>query len=177
MKKLFIICGLFLFFRCGFTYQSGTNLDPKTNYFKAPEKGVKVLTEIPVDANEIKSLLLVQFERDLEIAKNLNFFNEVMTKDQFEDAIIKAGFANEVKSFRNRIGQHKAATLFRPFVILEHVYNQNNTKERFRLYDPKLEKIIFENETTISFLSMPEGDQRRYFPLYNSLLDYLRKQL
>ena len=129
-----------------------------------------------MDINDLKPLLIVSFDRDLKIAKNLNFFDEVMTKDQFEDAIIKAGFADDVVSIRNKIGLHKAAMLFRPFVLLEHFYGKNSFVEGFRLYDPKTEKIAFENEMNIGFFSMPAGDQRRYFPLYNSLLEYLRKQ-
>ena len=176
MKKSFIFFVFLLFLSCGFQYQSGTNLNPKTNYFKAPKKGVRINTEISVDANDLKPLLIVQYDRDLEIANNLNFFNEIMTHDQFEDAIIKAGFADEIKSIRDNKGLHKAATLFRPFVVLEHYYGEKVFIEGFRLYNPKFKKIIFENEMNIGVLSMPHGDQRRYLPLYNSLLEYLRKQ-
>lgn len=174
MIKLFIICGLLLFFSCGFYYQNGTNLDPKTNRFKAPDNGVRVLTEISVDADTLKSLLIVPYASAKEIAKNLDYFDEVMTDDQFEDAIIKAGFADEIGSIRNRNGLHRAAILFRPFVLFEHVYTQTGSKEGFRLYDPNREKIIFENEKNIGLFS--PSNQARLFPLYNSLLDYLRKQ-
>ena len=176
MKKSITICILSLCLSCGFHYPTGTKLNPKTNYFEAPKIEVTILTEVAIPAKDLKPLLLVQYERDLEIARNLNFFDEVMTRYQFEDAIIKSGFADEVETFRNRKGQHKAATLIRPFVLLEHYYGGRSFVEGFRLYDPKTEKIIFENEMNFGFFSMPEGDQRRYFPLYNSLLDYLRKQ-
>lgn len=176
MKKVLIIgITIFSFISCR-SVQLGTNLDPKTDHFNAPKKEVKVTTYISLDSNDLKPLLVVQYDRDLEIANNLNFFDEVITHDQFEDAIIKAGFADEIKSIRDKKGLHKAATLFRPFVLLEHFYGENSSIEGFQLYDPKTEKIIFENEMNIGVLSMPEGDQRRYFPLYNSLLDYLRKQ-
>lgn len=176
MKTIYAISFLiFLLISCK-SVQLGTTLDPETGYFYDQKKEVRVNTEISVNSNELKSLLIVQYDRDLEIAKNLNFFDEVMTHDQFEDAIIKAGFADEIKSIRDNRGMHKAATLFRPFVALKHYYGERNSIEGFRLYDPKTEKIIFENEMNIGVLSMPEGDQRRYLPLYNSLLDYLRKQ-
>ena len=99
-----------------------------------------------------------------------------MTNDQFEDAIIKAGVADEVKSFRNRKGQHIAATLFRPFILLEHYWGKNNTDAGIRLYEPVTEKVVFESEMRYGVLSLPQGDPRYYLPLYNSLLDYLRKQ-
>jgi hypothetical protein len=176
MKKALIFIEFLLFLSCGFQYQSGTNLSPKTNHFNAPKKEVRITTEISVDSNDLKSLLVVQYDKDLEIANNLNFFDEVMTRDQFEDAIIKSGYADEIKSIRDNKGLHIAATLFRSFVVLNHYYGERSSIEGFRLYDPKTESIIFENEMNIGVLSMPVGDQRRYFPLYNSLLDYLRKQ-
>lgn len=176
MKKSLIFCTSLLLLNCGFYYQKGTNLNPKTNYFKAPKIEVRVLTEVAIPAKDLKPLLLVEYERGFEIAKNLNFFDEVMTTDQFEDAIIKADFADKITSLRDKKGLHKAATQFRPFVLLERVYRQRGAKEGFRLYDPKNEKIIFENEMNFGVFSMPHNDQRRYFPLYNNLLEYLRNQ-
>lgn len=150
-------------------------LDPNTNYLYADHRDVEVIKEISVHADSLKHLLIVPNKNDLEVGKTLNFFNEVMTTDQFEDAIIKSGFADNVESFRNRKGQHKAAIFYRPFVLLEHFY-EDSKYEGLRLYDPVGERIIFENKmTTQIFGGYP--DIRRLFPLYNSLLDYLRKQL
>ena len=147
-------------------------LDPKTNYLYTDYRDVKVIKEISVPADSLKHLLIVPNHADLEVGKALNFFNEVMTIDQFEDAIIKSGFADVVETFRNRKGQHKAAVLYRPFVLLEQFYEGSNY-EGLRLYDPIGERIIFENKmTTQIFGGYP--DIRRFFPLYNSLLDYLR---
>lgn len=149
-------------------------LDPKTNYLYAENRDVEVLKEISFPADSLKHLLIVQNHADLEVGMTLNFFNEVMTRDQFEDAIIKSGFADVVESFRNRKGQHKAAVLYRPFVLLEQFY-EGSKYEGLRLYDPIGKRIIFENKmTTQIFGSYP--DIRRFFPLYNCLLDYLRKQ-
>jgi len=97
-----------------------------------------------------------------------------MTRDQFEDAIIKAGFVDDVETFRNRKGQHKAAVVYRPFVILEQFY-EGSSFEGLRLYDPIEERIIFENKMGTQIFGV-YPDIRRLFPLYNSLLDYLRKQ-
>lgn len=176
MRKVQFFSALIILLISCKSVQLGTTLDPETGYFYDQKKEVRVNTEISVNSNELKSLLIVQYDRDLEIAKNLNFFYEVMTHDQFEDAIIKAGFADEIKSIRDNKGLHIAAILFRPFVVLKHYYGERTSIEGFRLYDPKTENIIFENEMNIGVLSMPHGDQRRYLPLYNSLLDYLRKQ-
>ena len=149
-------------------------LDPKTSYLYADHRDVEVIKEISVPADSLKHLLIVPNKANLEVGKTLNFFNDVMTTDQFEDAIIKSGFADDVETFRNRKGQHKAAVLYRPFVLLEHFY-ENSNYEGLRLFDPIGERIIFENEiSTQIFGGYP--DIRRLFPLYNSLLDYLRKQ-
>lgn len=150
-------------------------LDPKTNYLYTDIRDVKIITGISVVNDSLKHLLIVPNQADLEVGKTLNFFNEVMTRDQFEDAIIKSGFADDVETFRNRKGQHKAAILFRPFVLLEHVYDRVGYTG-MRLYEPIGERIIFENEMSNGFFRLDYPDIRSIFPLYNSLLDYLRNQ-
>ena len=150
-------------------------LDPNTNYLYADYRDVRVIKEIPVPADSLKHLLIVPNKAGLEVGKTLNFFNEIMTTDQFEDAIIKSGFADEVETFRNRKGQHKAAILYRPYILLEHVYECKSSCVGIRLYDPIGEQIIFETRmSTQIFGGYP--DIRNLFPLFNSLLDYLRKQ-
>jgi len=181
-KKLLLGVIVLLFNSCMTRYSS--NINPKTNYFNTNafndhKKRVTVITETNVNADSIRHLLIVSNELNLEIAKNLNFFNEVMTFDQFEDAIIHAGLADEIKSIRNRTGLHKAAILFRPFVVLENVSSGFglNSKNGFRLYDPLKEEVIFENEMREGLFDPSTPTPiNSYFPLYNSLLDYLREQ-
>ena len=149
-------------------------LDPQTNYLYADNRDIEVITKISFAKDSLKHLLIVPNEAHLEVGKTLNFFNEVMTRDQFEDAIIKAGFVDDVETFRNRKSQHKAAVVYRPFVILEQFY-EGSSFEGLRLYDPIGERIIFENKMGTQIFGV-YPDIRRLFPLYNSLLDYLRKQ-
>ncbi|WP_163717721.1 hypothetical protein [Mangrovibacterium lignilyticum] len=181
-KKLLLGVIVLLFNSCATQYSA--NLNPKTNYFNTNvfndhKKRVTVITDLDVHADSIRHLLIVPNESHLEIAKNLDFFHDLMTFEQFEDAIIQAGLADEIKSIRNRTGLHQAAILFRPFVVLEHVGSGFglNSRNGFRLYDPLNEQVIFENEMREGpFDPSTPTPINSYFPLYNSLLDYLRKQ-
>lgn len=178
MKKVLILGITILSLTSCRSIQLGINLDPKTNYFYTHRNNGKIITEISVDADTLKSLLIVNYPNDLEIGKNLKFFKEVMTLDQFEESIIKAGLVDEIKTIRNRAGQHRAAILFRPFVILEHQHGLEafNFRVGLKLYDPKKEITIFENEMEENLIGPPHDDHKFWFPLYNGLLDYLRKQ-
>lgn len=180
MKKIIQIGVFLLIISCG-TVQKPAKLNQQTNYFPAKEnKVVNVLHSINVDADTLKTLLVVpNSEYFVEMGKNMNFFDEVLSYEEFQNAIIKAGLADEVGGIYDNIGLNRASKKFKPFVILETTRKQKTEGgwyAGFKLYDPKKAEVIFQNEIKLNLMWDGWTDQGTMFPLYNNLLDYLRKQ-
>ena len=166
---------------CG-TFEKVTTLNLNTNYFPAKVKKqelVKVLKKVSINADTLKTLLVVPTsDYWLQMGQNLNFFNEVLTDDQFESAIVKAGLSEKVFTVYDKMGLHRAYNIYKPFVILSQT--KENKKGRWyaglTLYDPKSAETIFENEIYVDLIWEGWTDQVTTYPLLNSLLDYLREQ-
>lgn len=155
-------------------------IDSKSNYFPSKNnKNVVVIVNKKVDPQRLKTLLIVpNSDYYLELGKNLNFFNQVMTFSQLEDEIIKAGLAEDVGTISNKLGLSIASKKLKPFVILHTTQKHKPKLGLYRsiiLYDPQKGENIFENEIKIN-LMWGRSDKRTIYPLYNSLLDYLRNQ-
>lgn len=165
---------------CG-SFDKATSLSPETNYFPAkPKKQATVLKAETNSADSLNVLLVVpNSDYMLQMGKNLNYFAEVMTYEQFQTAIVKEGLASQIPSLSDRVGLSRAYALYRPFVIL------NTTKVRkpgdgwfagLVLYHPKEAETIFQNEIWLNLMWDGWTDQGTMYPLFNSLLDYLRAQ-
>ena len=155
-------------------------LNPKTNYFDAKAKvKVTVVSDVSVNANTLKSLLVVPNEDYyFEMGKNLEYFNEVMTYNQLHDKILELGDTLDLRfQMPDKLKLNRAARLYKPFVILKRLGIQRDEHyvwvTGLSFYDPLRGEIIFENR--INDTDRP-GNKGFYFPLFNSFLEYLRKQ-
>lgn len=160
---------------CG-TYEKAVKVDSTTNYFPARKnKQVNVTIDNPFENKLNKPTLLVVPDADYfkEMGDNLNFFDTVMTLQNFNMAIEKKEFISNSSNVK---------TLFvRYFSIysLESIELKKINKRWYtglKLYDHQNKKILFKNEVKLNLMWDGWTDQGTMFPLYNSLLDYLRKQ-
>lgn len=157
-------------------------INSNTNYFDA-NKHVKVtvITDISVNADTLKSLLVVPYhDYYFEMGKNLGYFNEVMTYLQFENKILELGDTLDLRYLEpDKLKLHKAATLYKPFVIMNEPNLQSDENDDFiaglKVYDPLRGETIFENKV-FTKKALLLNNKKILFPLYNSFLDYLRKQ-
>ena len=156
-------------------------LNSKTNYFDANQKvNVSVITDISVNSDTLKSLLVVPYgDYYFEMGKNLGYFNEVMTYDQFQDKILKLGDTLDLRMIRpDKLKLHKAAKLYKPFVIMKepnlHQDEGFAWVVEITVYDPLRGETIFENKI-FTKNAIQLNNKRILLPLYNSFLDYLRR--
>ena len=110
---------------------------------------------------------------------NLSFFDTVMTYDQFQTAIVQKGLSDKIPSLSDKVGLNRAYEHYRPFVLLNLTKVQKPGDGWFAgltLYEPKRAEIIFQNEIWLNLMWDGWTDQGTMFPLFNSLLDYLRNE-
>lgn len=156
-------------------------LNSKTNYFDANQHvKVTVVSNISVNADTLKQLLVVPNEDYyFEMGKNLEYFKDVMTYSQLQNIILELGDTLNLRlESPDKLKLYKAAKLYKPFVIMERPYSRLDENYAwitgFKVYDPLRGETIFENKM-FGDLSYP-GNKGTYFPLFNSFLEYLRKQ-
>ncbi|MCX6256400.1 MAG: hypothetical protein NTW49_00630 [Bacteroidia bacterium] len=177
--NILIVFYAILFNSCG-TYMRSTTLDPITNYFPADRnETATVITNIPVNADTLKNLLVVSKEYFwLEMGKNMNFFKEVITLSELENQIIKNNLQDKVITISDKLGLKRAYEYYKPFVYLTftNLERRDGFFAGIILYNPNKAEIIFKNEILINKNSNTWSDQSTLYPLFNSLLDYLREQ-
>ena len=170
-----------LFFGCG-SFEKAVTLNPSTNYFPAKKnKQVIVLKEADVDREALKSFLLVVPTSDywLQMGTNMNYFDTVMTFEQFQITIVQDGLTDNIPSVSDMVGLNRAYKYYRPFLLLNLNTEQKDTGGWFTgltLYHPEKAEVVFQNEIKLNLMWDGWTDQGTMFPLFNSLMDYLRKE-
>ncbi|HPQ88469.1 MAG TPA: hypothetical protein PK055_12515 [Gammaproteobacteria bacterium] len=165
---------------CG-TFEKATTLNTRTNYFPAKKNKIpSILIDIPTNPDTLKMMLVVpSTDYWLAMGKYMNYFDKVLTYDQFESEIVKKGLSDKITSLSDKVGLNRAYNYFQPFVILEMTKINKPGGGWFAglaLYDPKKADVIFQNEIRLNLMWDGWTDQGTMFPLFNSMLDYLRKQ-
>lgn len=157
-------------------------LNSKTNYFDANKNAeVTVVTEVLVNADTLKSLLVVpNGNYFLEMGKNLDYFEEVITYNQLYNKILELGDTLNLRSAEpDKLKLNRAAKLYKPFVIMkepEHYQDENYAfATGLIIYDPLRGENIFKNKI-LTKNALYIYKNKILIPLYNSFLEYLRKQ-
>ncbi len=157
-------------------------LNSKTNHFDANNNArVILISNVKVNADTLKSLLVVpNDDYYVEMGKNLNYFNEVMTYNQLHDKILELGDTLDLRlSMPDKLKLNKAAKLFKPFVLMKEPIHQLDEKyawaSGFSVYDPLRGETIFQNKI-FTKNAIQLNNKKILLPLYNNFLDYLRKQ-
>ena len=168
---------------CGpFSLSMPKPLNSKTHYFDVNKNAeVTVVTEVLVNADTLKSLLVVpNGDYFLEMGKNLGYFNEVMTYLQFENKILELGDTLDLRlESPDKLKLNKAATLYKPFVIMKEPKHYQDENYAFAtgliIYDPLRGETIFQNKI-LTKNALYIYKNKILLPLYNSFLNYLRQQ-
>lgn len=165
---------------CG-TFEKATTINTQTNYFPAKKGKIPtILIDKPINPDTLKMMLIVpSTDYWLTMGRNLNYFYNVLTYDQFESEIVKKGLSDQIISLSDKVGLNRAYKINQPFVILNLTKVNKHGYGWFAglmLYDPKSAEIIFQNEIWLNLMWDGWTDQGTMFPLFNSLLDYMRKQ-
>lgn len=160
---------------CG-TTQKATTLNPQTKYFPAKTHKVPtVLIDEPTNAANLNKMLLVpNTDYWLAMGKNLNFFDTVLTYEQFEQELVKKGLSTQIFDLADN-----TSITNQSFMVLNMTSIMKPKNRLFAvltLNDSRNNEIIFQNEIRLNLLWDGWTDQGTMFPLLNSLLDYLRKQ-
>ncbi len=149
--------------------------EKKNGYFYV--NTVQASVEISVDSvnmDTFRPLLVVpKSEFLLGMSKNLTFFDEVITLEELEKRIIERNLQEKVPTINNFIGLSNAYKFYKPFVFLNIApqKKEKKTYQQLKLINPNTGKELFLSEMESSY----PNDQGVWYPLYNSLIDYLRR--
>ena len=157
--------------------------DPNTKHFPANEnKKPKVITALKMNRDTLESLVVVPDGTYWkEMVSNMNYFDEIMTGEEFQQNIIKKGLADKIQS-TSSIGLNKAYRFYRPFTILNVQKGKTKSGEEaantysMTLYDPKNAVVVFRSTISYNYWTDSVSAKNIMFPLFNTLIDYLNEQ-
>jgi hypothetical protein len=152
-------------------------VDKATGYFPASTKAT-VVAQKSIDLDTRRGMVVVgNSEFILGQLRNINYFGEVITVEELESRIIKAGLTDKIPSLRDKIGVNNAAKHYRPFLWLRFDTRGSGTSEyaRFILVDPLTLEEYFVTETHLDRLWKGVNDQNNWYPMFNALIDYIKQ--
>ncbi len=178
MRTLILIFLIVILVACE-SVRPVSKINKTTNYFPITiNNKALVLREVAVDVDSLKNLLVVD-EYFVEMGNNLEFFKAVKTEEQFFSEISRSSLAKKIPNFTSNEGLYNLAQIYPSFVIL---YFSSDKKPNgdvstvLSLYYPKLGNIVFQSEIDVNLREDNKQEQAALNQLFNSLLDYLRKQ-
>ena len=152
-------------------------VDSKSGYFPGSTKAT-VLTNKAVDLDSRKALLLIPNGDFIKgQMANIKYFGEIITFDDLEKRIVQGNLGDKVPSVRDRIGISNAAKYYKSFLWfrIERLGEGTNQRARFILTDPLTQEDYFVAETKLDFIWTGVNDQNNWYPMFNSLIDYVRQ--
>lgn len=173
-KSLFLV---FFSLLVGCTTLKVVEVDPATGYFPG-EKRATVTTSQEVELDSINDLVLVPTgDFTVNMVKNIGYFDEVITFEELENIIIKNDLTEQVPSVKDRIGINKAAKAYKKFLWLRWDIRQDGSKkyQQLILTDPITLEDLFVCETLLDYVWAGVNDQTNWYPMINSLIDYIKK--
>lgn len=157
------------------THMQVTTLNPKTGRFPTRQEAT-VVTSVRTDLDKFKSLLLMP---DNEFVRgqvhNIRYFEQTMTVEQLEDAIIKNGLTDQVSSTLDNAGIHQAYHAYKPFLWLQFKTREEGGKvfAQFVLIKPDDLQELFLVERELDYQVAGVDDQNTWYPLFNALVGYI----
>ena len=147
----------------------------KNGRFKASNTA-EILKSVPFDLDTHKALLVVNnHEFYLGMARNINYFDSVITLEEFEQEIINAGKQKEIGSLTNIEAFSNAYTKYKPFLFLaNNIEEGDETYWQLVLINPVNNEELFANQMLYDFDNILKiTDKNTYNPMYNGLIDYI----
>ncbi len=180
MRTVILIFSIILLVSCG-SFKKALPIDKTTNYFHSKEGNkASVLREIFIDVDSLKNMLIVVDDKYfVKMGNNLEFFKEVKTDEQLFTAVSNSGLAKKIPNLKSNEGLYKLAQLYPSFVMLDISSDRKSNGDTYAiltLYYPKIGYVIFRSEIYVNLMWDGWTDRATLNPLFNSLLDYLRKQ-
>lgn len=149
--------------------------DPTTGYFPG-DRTATVVKSIETDLDERRQLIVIGRSDFLEgQLANIGFFEEVLTVPELETRIVQEGLSDQVPSVSDKIGLSNAARHYQPFLWL-HVDRRsegNRNYAQFILTDAVTMEDYFITETYLDTVWAGVSDRSNWYPMFNSLVDYL----
>lgn len=178
MKKIFISLIFLIPFLSGCSTFQVTSLDAKTGYFPTSTMA-KLIVSKPIDLDAQKNLIVIPNNAKFEqgMLESIHYFDKVISVEDLEKEIIKAGLTKEVLSVRDAIGMHNAATHYKKFLWLhgKSDWDRRDNTVRLIITDPVTmdDLLIVENKVDAFWVGIT--DQNMWYPLFNGVVSYIRE--
>lgn len=176
--------------------QKVVEIDPETGYFPGRNKNIKVITSVKVKPKVLKSILLVVPDNKfvLGMVNNMNFFEKIMTDTELIQQLTKQSLVKEIESqgsvaltinesnndpiipeTNNLLSE--ALRQYDLFMFLELTDWKVDGKyyAGIVLSDYKNQVVYFESHIRVKLMWDGWSDKGTYYPLFNSLLKYLKE--
>ena len=143
--------------------------------FKA-NKMAKTLKSVPFDLDAHKALLVVPNEAFfIGMTKNINYFNRVISIQDLEQEIQKAGKLDALSSLRDMDRLHKAYEIYQPFLYLGGAIRDDyNLYLQFELINPSSKEKLYVNEILYDIdRVLRMTDKNTFNPLFNGVIEYI----
>ena len=176
MKKVVFLIIIIIVFGVGCTRMKIAQVDPKTGYFPSSSKATTIKAE-KVDLDSMNALILVPNNEFLKgQIINLSYFTEVISFDDLETLIIKNNLQDQIPSIKGKIGLNKAYKLYKPFLWFRFDSRGSGREKyaQFILTNPDTLEDIFIAEQHLDYVWAGVNDQTTWYPLFNSLIDYIK---
>jgi len=173
-KFLWIACALIM---SGCTTFEVVERDPETGLFPTNVKANVIENRAIETAKHVDVVLVPNGDFTASMIKKVQYFGTVMTFEELETIIIKSDLTDQVPSLDDRIGINRAAKAYEPFLWLHWDVRDegNDSFTQLALTDPITLDNYFLAETEIHSGS-GLTDQSNFYPLLNSLIEYLDEQ-
>ena len=175
--RFFAVALCIVFALVGCSRLQVAEVDASTGYFPGADKAPIVLKK-PVDLDARNELIVVG-KSDFLVGqlKNMNYFKEVITIDELEKRIVQANLVDQIPSVRDKLGLSKAARAYRPFLWMHTEGRGEGTAQyvQFVLTDAATLEDYFVTETHLDFMWKGVNDRSNWYPMFNSLIDYVKQ--
>jgi len=173
-KKIFTLLPIVLLGAC-VTSMEVTERNADTGYYEA-KKQATIVSSKSTNLDSLPKTILVPGEKFSKgQIENIGYFTEVMTFDELEEFVLKNDLTDKVPSVREKIGIKNAAKHVKPFLWLHYDDREEGTKKFVQLVltDPDTLEDLLVSEIYLDYVWNGVNDQHTWYPLFNSLIDYL----
>jgi hypothetical protein len=163
---------------CG-TFLKAVPVDKSTGKFPTEKtlQDSEILVKKQLNLSQYKQLAFVQdgeFTKDM--VTNIGYFDNVVTKTEFEKILLEKKLADKVPSVSDLMGLHQAQKAYGDFLVIKIDVIRKEGKKRVELsaMDPESGSTLFH-----AFRPGQVGpeyfDQNITYPLFNGLIDWINE--
>lgn len=175
LAKAVLIAATAVLAACG-TAQKVSDLDPNTGHLPTEHKARVVLSK-PLNLDAHRALLLVPSSDFVKgQIEKIGYFGELMTVSDLQGRIVKANLTDKVPAIQDKIGVANAAKHYKPFLWFRYEGKGQGREQqaRYVLTDAATMEDYFVAETDLDFVWAGVNDQRNWYPMFNSFIDYIK---